>query len=146
MDQTHIHLMVTHLPIFGSLMGIIVIAYGLYAKSVSTQIAAYIVFIVSGIGAAISYLTGEAAEETVEDIAGISKDLIEEHEEFALLAFIALIILGAVSLISLILTIRKSGITRRLALITFLISLLSFGMMAYTGYLGGQIRHTEINK
>lgn len=77
MDQAHLHLIINHLPVFGSILGGIVLAYGLWTKTNQTKVAAYILFIISSIGAGISYLTGEAAEETVENIAGVSKDLIE---------------------------------------------------------------------
>ena len=32
MNQTHIHLLITHLPIFGSILGGFVLAYGLWTK------------------------------------------------------------------------------------------------------------------
>ena len=145
MDQTHIHLLITHLPIFGSILGGLVLAYGLWTKSNQTKIAAYILFIISSIGAGIGYLTGEAAEETVENIAGISKNLIEQHEDFAVIALVSLIVLGVASVVGLFLTSRKSQFTRAVAVVVLFISLISFGLVARTGYLGGQIRHTEIN-
>lgn len=144
-NQTHLHLLITHLPIFGSLFGGLVLAYGLWTKSDQTKTAAYILFIISSIGAGISYLTGEAAEETVENIQGIVESTIKQHEDFALISLIALITLGVFALIGLFLTLKKSPLTRPVAIITFLISLLSFGLIARTGYLGGQIRHTEIS-
>jgi len=145
MDQTHIHLLITHLPIFGSILGGLVLAYGLWSKSNDTKIAAYFLFIISSIGAGISYITGEAAEETVENIQGIIEANIKTHEEFALFALISLIILGVVSVLGLFLTIRKSPLTRTTAYLILFISLISFGLVARTGYLGGQIRHTEIS-
>lgn len=145
MNQTHIHLLITHLPIFGSILGGLVLAYGLWAKSNHTKMAAYILLIVSSIGAGIAYSTGEAAEETVEDIPGISKNLIEQHEDFAVIALVSLIVLGVASIIGLFLTFRKSKLTRATAVVVLFISLISFGLVARTGYLGGQIRHTEIN-
>jgi uncharacterized membrane protein len=144
MDQTHIHLLITHLPIFGSILGGLVLAYGLWSKSSDTKIAAYFLFIISSIGAGISYLTGEAAEETVENIQGVVEANIKTHEEFALFALISLIILGVASILGLFLTIRKSSLTRTTAFVILFISLISFGLVARTGYLGGQIRHTEI--
>jgi uncharacterized membrane protein len=53
--------------------------------------------------------------------------------------------LGVAALIGLFLTLRKSSLTRAVAIIILFISLISFGLVARTGYLGGQIRHTEIN-
>jgi len=145
MNQTHIHLLITHLPIFGSILGGLVLAHGLWTNSNQTKIAAYNLFIISAIGAGIAYLTGEGAEETVENIQGVVEATIKTHEEFALFALISLIILGVTSLIGLFLTLRKSSLTRTLAIIILFISLISFGLVARTGYLGGQIRHTEIN-
>jgi len=145
MNQTHIHLLITHLPIFGSILGGLVLAHGLWTKSNQTKIAAYNIFIISAIGAGIAYLTGEAAEETVENIQGISENIIEQHEDFAVFALVSLIILGVASLAGLFLTLRKSALTKTTAILVLFISLISFGLVARTGYLGGQIRHTEIN-
>jgi uncharacterized membrane protein len=145
MSQTHIHLLITHLPIFGSILGGLVLAHGLWTKTNQTIIAAYNLLILSSIGAVIAYLTGEAAEETVEKIQGVSENMIEEHSAFAVYALVALSILGVAALIGLFFTLRKSSFSRTIAIITFVISLISFGLVARTGYLGGQIRHTEIN-
>lgn len=144
MNQTHIHLLITHLPIFGSILGGLVLAHGLWTKSNQTKIAAYNLFIISAIGAGIAYLTGEAAEETVENIQGIVEATINQHEEFALFALISLIILGLTSIVGLFITLKNLPLTRTVAFIILFISLISFGLVARTGYLGGQIRHTEI--
>jgi uncharacterized membrane protein len=53
--------------------------------------------------------------------------------------------LGLASIIGLFLTLRKSPMTRTTAFVILFISLISFALVARTGYLGGQIRHTEIN-
>lgn len=145
MDQTHLHLLITHLPIFGSILGGLVLAHGLWTKSNQTKMAAYNLFIISSIGAGIAYLTGEAAEERVENIQGVVEATIKQHEEFALFALVSLIVLGVGSIIGLFLTLRKSKLITTTAFVILAISLISFGLVARTGYLGGQIRHTEIN-
>ena len=145
MNQTHLHLLITHLPIFGSILGGIVLAYGLWAKSDQTKLAAYILLIIASVGAGIAYATGEAAEETAERIAGVSEHLIEQHEDFAMTGLVSLIVLGIASMGGIFLALKKSSLTRTIAIIVLLISLISFGLVARTGYLGGQIRHTEIN-
>lgn len=145
MNPTHIHLLITHLPIFGSILGALVLTYGLWTKSNTTKIAAYYLFIISAIGAVIAYLSGGASEETVENITGIAKNMIDQHEDFAVFALVSLIILGIFSIGGLFLTLKKSAQTKNLAIVILLISIISFGLVARTGYLGGQIRHTEIN-
>ena len=145
MNQTHIHLLITHLPIFGSILGGLVLMQGLWTKSFQTITAAYNLFIVSSIGAGIAYFTGEGASESVEDLQGVVEATIKHHEQFALIALISLIILGLASILGLFLTFTKSSLTRATAFVILIISLISFGLVARTGYLGGQIRHTEIS-
>ena len=145
MNQAHIHLMITHLPIFGTFLGILVLIYGIFVKSNHTIIAAYYLFIISALGAATAYLTGEGAEEHVEHLQGIVESTIKRHEDFATIALISLITLSVISLVGLYLTFIKSRLAGTAALIILAVSLISFGLVARTGYLGGQIRHSEIN-
>lgn len=145
MNPTHIHLLITHLPVFGTILGAVVLAHGIFLKSYQTKVAAYNVFNISAIGAAIAYLTGEAAEETVENISGIAKNAIEKHEDFAMYALASMLFLGVMSIAGLLLTIKKHVFTANIAVVILLFSLISFGIAARTGYLGGQIRHTEIS-
>lgn len=144
MDQTHLHLVITHLPVFGSILGAFVLLYGMWQKSDQTVMAAYYLFVLSAIGAVIAYLTGEAAEETVEQLQGIAETAIEGHEHFAVNALAGLIVLGAVSTGGIIFTLKRQAVSKAYASIVLLISLVAFGLTARTAYLGGQIRHIEI--
>ncbi len=145
MNQTHIHLLITHLPIFGSMLGALVLLHGVGVKSDQTKIAAYYVFILSAIGAAVAYLTGEGAEEVVEKIQGVVEESIKIHEDSATVTLISLIVLGTASIIGVYLTFKKSIYTTATAFIILFISIFSFILVARTGYLGGKIRHTEVN-
>lgn len=144
MDQTHIHLLITHLPIFGSLLGTLVLGYGMWKKSDTTQLASYYLLVISALGAGVAYLTGEGAEERVEDIQGVSENVIEQHTDFAVYSLIALIIVGVFSLIGIYFKSAKNTFAKPVATVTLFLALISFGLVARTGYLGGQIRHTEI--
>ena len=145
MNQAHLHLLVTHLPIFGSIIGALVLGYGLWTKSTHTKNASYFIFILSAIGVGIAYLTGEGSEHAVKHLQGVDKNLIEIHEDAAMYALISLIVLGGMSVIALVLSRFKTSFSKSTSTIILLISLISFGLVARTGYLGGQIRHTEIS-
>jgi uncharacterized membrane protein len=145
MNEAHLHLLTNHLPIIGSILGGLVLFHGLWTKNNQTKIAAYYVIIISAIGAGVTYLTGEGAEEAVEHLQGISKKVIHEHEEFAEVSIIAIIISGVAALIGVYLAFKNSRHSRNIAWATLFISIISFGLMARTGYLGGLIRHGEIN-
>jgi uncharacterized membrane protein len=144
MDQTHLHLLITHLPIFGSLLGTLVLGYGIWKKSDTTLMASYYLLVISTLGAVVAYITGEGAEETVENIQGVSENAIEQHADFALYALVALITVGVFSLLGIYFKTTKSAFAKSVTTITLFLALLSFGLVARTGYLGGQIRHTEI--
>ncbi len=144
MNQAHLHLLITHLPIFGSILGALVLIHALWTRTNATKIAAYNVLILSALGAGISYLTGEAAEETVEHLPTVVEATIKTHEEFALYALISLIALGVAACFGLWTILSKSGIVRNTAFVILAIAAISFGLVARTGYLGGQIRHTEL--
>lgn len=144
MSQVHLHLLITHLPVFGSILGALVLGYGMWTKSNQTKNAANFIFILSAIGAGIAYLTGEAAEEAVEHIQGVSENIIELHEDAAMYSLISLIALGVMSVIALVLNRFKPSLIKSISTLTLVVSLISFGLVARTGYLGGQIRHSEI--
>lgn len=145
MNTTHLHLLINHLPIIGSILGGFVLAQGIWNKSELTKITAYNVLIISSIGAIVAYFTGEEAEETIENIAGVMENTIKIHEDFAIYALIALIALGISSIIGLWVTIKQNSYSGIVSTVTLVIAFVGFGLIAQTGYLGGQIRHTELN-
>ena len=140
------HLMINHLPIVGTFLGTLVLIFALWRRSDHTEVAAYFLFIISSLGAVIAYLTGEGAEEAVEHIQGISKNAIERHEDFSIYPLILLIILGIASIAGIILILKRSGWTKKMSYIILTFSVVSLGFITWAGYLGGQIRHTEMNK
>lgn len=144
MSQVHLHLLITHLPVFGSILGALVLVYGFWFKSNHTKNAAYFIFIISAIGAGIAYFTGEGAEEAVENVQGVSENMIKLHEDSAMYALISLIALGVMSVVALVVSRIKTSFIKSTSIFVLIISLVSFGLVARTGYLGGQIRHTEI--
>lgn len=145
MNPAHIHLLINHLPVFGSLLGGFVLAHGMWTKNPQTKIAAYYLFIFSAIGACIAYFTGEPAEEVVEKLAGVTETTIERHEDFAIFALISFVLLGLLSIFGVLITIKQSIFMKPVAVIILFSALISFVLVARTGYLGGQIRHTEFN-
>lgn len=145
MDQAHIHLLIVHLPLFGAFFGLLVLTHGFWHKSEQTAIAAYNVFIVSAIGAAIAKFTGEGAEEAVEHIPGVLEGAIEVHEDAGFWAFVTMLVLGAASVLAIYLTRTKSSFTNTMSRIVLVMSAFCLIVVSRTAYLGGQIRHTEIN-
>ncbi|MCP4460550.1 MAG: hypothetical protein GY816_21390 [Cytophagales bacterium] len=146
MDATHIHLAITHFPIVGTIIGAGILAYGLYTENESINKVALVTLILMALLTIPVFLTGESAEETVEHLAGVSENIVEEHEELAEKAIWLMGALGVLSLISFYAISKKLSISKRLVLLTLITALASFGLFAKVGNLGGQIRHSEIRK
>lgn len=144
MDLLHLHLLLNHFPVIGTLIGIALLLLGLIIKNDAIKRVGLALFLVLALLTIVVYLTGEPAEERVERSAGVSKALIEEHETAALPALIAMEITGCISLIGLILSFRTTKFANVGFAATLLLSILTFGLMARTGNLGGQIQHPEI--
>ncbi|HLP54242.1 MAG TPA: hypothetical protein VK151_04400 [Fluviicola sp.] len=145
MKEVHVHLLINHMPIFGVLFGAIVLALGIWSKSTTTKLSSYVLFFVSALSGLIAYVTGEGAEEAVENIPGIAREMLDQHEEIALYTLVVMIILGAVSILGTFMTVRKPETTNAFAWIILFLSFIVFSIAAKTGYVGGQIRHTEVN-
>ena len=144
MDATHLHLVLTHFPIIGTIIGVGILAYGQFFKNTEIQKVALTTFILMAILTIPVFITGEESEETVEHIAGISEQLIENHEELAEKAIWLMGLLGGISLISFYAIIKNLSFAKTTTLITLVVSLATFGLFAQVGNLGGQIRHSEI--
>ncbi len=144
MNATHIHLLLNHFPIIGTLIGSLVLLWGIIRKQQQTKSIAALILAGMALMAVPVFLTGEPAEESVEKLPGVSEQMIHLHEEAAEFAIWLMAVTGLVSLISLVLAWRKHKMTAPLFVLTFVMSALCFAAMARTGYYGGQIRHTEI--
>lgn len=140
------HLALTHFPIFGSLIGLLILFAGVILRKPDIVKTGYATWIIVALVAIPVFLTGEPAEETVEHLPGVSEAIIEQHEEIAEMAFTAVLILGGASLLLLIFEFLKVKIVNWLRWPAIIGGIIVFGLMAYTGNLGGQIRHSEIRK
>jgi uncharacterized membrane protein len=144
MNYTHLHLLLTHFPIIGSIAGTLLLLYGIWKKNAVIREVSLVLIVIMSLIAIPVFLTGEPAEETVENIPGVIESIVEEHEEAAEIAFWVMLATGAFSLISLTVNRMKSGAGNALVMVSLALGIISAGLMARTGYLGGQIRHTEI--
>ena len=144
MNSTYLHLLLNHFPIVGTLMGSGLFLWGIIKRQAQLQSIAAGILVFMAIIALPVYLTGEPAEETVENLPGISETMMELHEESANLAIWIMGITGIISLIAIILHRQKHRFSGKTYLIAFILSILTFGAMVRTGYYGGRIRHSEI--
>ena len=142
MNYTQLHLTLSHLPVLGTIFGILLLAYGLIRNNDEVKKISLGVFVLMAAATLPVYFTGEPAEEIVEDLAGVSETIIEVHEDAALYALILMEVTGVLALLNLILIRRSYG--AKLLAVTFACSIIAAGTILWTANLGGKIRHTEI--
>ena len=144
MNDAHLHMIVNHFPIIGTIFGLGILISGMILKNNSVKNTAYVLFIVAAIFAAFSMGTGEGAEELVEDMPTVGKQIIHEHEEMAEKLAVVLYVLGIISLGGLILSYLKNAKATMLSYVALVVAVVGVFFAQQTGTSGGEIRHTEI--
>ena len=75
--------MLNHVPVLGTAFGLGLVGWALLRRSEELKRISLGIFIIVALLAIPAYLTGEPTEELVENLPGVSKSSIEQHEEAA---------------------------------------------------------------
>ncbi|MBL8018777.1 MAG: hypothetical protein JNM27_03850 [Leptospirales bacterium] len=146
MNLAHLHLILVHFPVVGSVaaLGLLVRAYFVRSReSFSVAAIATLLVTLTAIGA---FATGEGAEHILEKI-GTSESAIESHEAAAYAALVSVLFAGFLAIVLVVgLWIdrmeRVSVLARHGLLIALVVSVCLIGVAAQRG---GAIRHTEVS-
>jgi hypothetical protein len=153
MEIAYLHLVTNHIPIIGVPFALAILLWGFWRKSDELKTAGFLAFAVLGAATIGVFLLGQGGEDFIEDLPGVSRDAIEEHEEFATFALISVLIVAGASLFALLRyrffsTSAGESATAFPRWILFLVLALGLGssaVLGYTGRLGGKIRHPEFH-
>lgn len=146
MNQAHLHLLVNHLPIVGSLFALVLLGAGLLRRNASLIQAGLVAVVAAGVLCVPAQLTGGGAAAVVHDMPRVSRALIQTHAQAAEWGFWAVESAAALALFGLLLLKNASPHARRLAWLALAVAALSFGLLARAGSLGGLIGHPEIRE
>jgi uncharacterized membrane protein len=140
----HLHLILNHLPVVGSLFALGLLAWGFWRRSEVLQRAGLGSVIIVAFVALAAYLTGEPAWEDIMGLPGDNDSYILAHQRAAQFAFGASSLTGIVAMITLATGRRRRPVVVWLVIGVLMMSLATAGLMGYAANLGGMIRHTEI--
>lgn len=166
MDFAYLHIITNHIPIIGMPIATVLLLFGLWRRSDELKTFGLLLLIAMGVAALVTYLFGNAGEDFVEKLAGITENAIHEHEDFAKIALASVIFTAVVSSFALVypfvrLAIGKQRSTEKpllngveftghknhlptfLILPVIILAMICSSLLGYTGKLGGKIRHTE---
>jgi uncharacterized membrane protein len=144
MYSAHYHLLLNHWPILGTFIALGLFVCALFSAQDSLKQASLVLFAFVALMAIPAYMSGNSAQEFLKETPEVSMERIQTHQGAALLAFIAMEITGAISLIGLLNFSRKKRPGGWNTAAVLLFSILTFGLMSVTGITGGEIRHPEI--
>jgi hypothetical protein len=152
MNLAHLHLLLNHFPTIGFGIGLALFLVAIFSKSDELKRASLVVFFVIAVLAIPTYLSGNAALDTlcprinsrVQCPPGVSLALAQSHEDWALLAFALMEITGFFAWLGLWQLRQLPRLRTWNLAAVLLLSIITFGLMAEAANKGGAIRHPEI--
>lgn len=150
MNLPNLHLLLNHLPILGTIVAFGLFLVSLVGKHDDLKQASLALFSLLALLAIPTYMSGNAAQDKIKELPGVSMDLIQTHQGAALVAFVFMEFTGAAALLGLWRFSRaaKNPWTSRPArwnlYAVLVFSIVTMGLMAIAGNTGGAIRHPEI--
>jgi uncharacterized membrane protein len=146
MNFAHLHLLLNHFPIIGTIVGFGLLLLSLLGRNEDLRRASLIIFPAMALIAIIAFFSGVGAQGAIRKAPGVSETLIERHQGAAMLALFFVEATGAFSLVALWTAQgkpRPAPWNWSLSAV-LLFSMLTAGLMARVGATGGDIRHPEI--
>lgn len=144
MNDAHFHLIVNHLPVIIPAIGLLIMLGGLILRSAIVKRTAYLIYVLGALCTLPAAVSGEGAEEVVEELNIASHDIIHEHEEAAEIFILFSYALGVLSLIGLWANIKNKPFSSIITIITIALSIVVLYLASRAATTGGEIRHTEI--
>ncbi len=144
MNWAHVHLLLNHIPVIGMLFAVLLLIVAMVKKSEAFKVLSLQFFVLLTLLTIPTYLTGDPAAEVVRSLPGVTREIIERHDDAATIALIGMILIGVLALAGLIINYRTKSLPTWVVTLALVLSLVEAGWLAWTANLGGQIRHTEI--
>jgi uncharacterized membrane protein len=141
----YLHLALNHVPVVGSLFALALLVAAIARRSGELGRASLATLVVIGLAAIPTFLTGDPAHEIVEEIPGVSRRAIHEHEQAGQFALIASEVVGALGLFGLVRYRGARPLPRALLVAALVLTLWLCAVMARTANLGAAIRHPEMH-
>ena len=145
MDGLQIHLLVNHVPIIGTIIGVLVTLLGAIVKADVVQRTGLAIYIATGLFVFAANVSGEEAEDLVEErVSWVSHDQIHEHEEAAETAMTITVIGLILALVHLVNVPPSQSVQRLVLSAFFLTGIAGTIAVGMAGHEGGKIRRPDL--
>ena len=98
MNAAHVHLMLNHFSIIGSIFGLVLLVLAMVRNSRELITVSFACLASVAIISIPVYFTGKPAEHVIEHLGDVSEEVVEQHGEAAQFAFTGIECVGALAL------------------------------------------------
>jgi uncharacterized membrane protein len=144
MNLPHIHLLLNHFPIIGTIIALAAFLFGLIGKSDDLKKAGLVIFTGIALLTIPTYMSGNGAADMLGKLPGVSKNAIAAHNNVGVVSIFFMEFTGLFAWLGLWQYRRFSSARGWTIATVMVLSLITVYFMAVTGTTGGQIRHEEI--
>lgn len=143
MNAARIHMALNHFSVVLTITGFIILMIAMIRSNEALIKTSFYILFFSGILCLPAFFSGEGTEKIILHMPGVSKNLIEAHEDNARIALITSLITAVLSLMGLLFYTKTGKMIKNLVLVA---AFVSAAALAWTAHQGGQIRHPELRK
>ena len=140
----YVHVLLNHLPIYGTILGALALSISLVLRSRAAQITALTLTLIAGASAYPVFVTGQRAYKTIRGMADdAGADALDEHMDRAEKTMGAFYFLAALAAAGLLVPMKWPKSALPLTILTLVVAILCSGIAVYIAQSGGQVRHPE---
>ena len=144
MNLAHFHIMVNHVPSLGSILGLLLLALGIYKKDETIKQFAYFVLVLITVAVLPTYVSGAEAQRIVKTSASYSAGMVQLHQNLAMVTLLVMTFAGMFAWFGTweIRRQKRSGSLTTAA--TLILTTAAVVLVLDTASIGGKINHSEI--
>jgi uncharacterized membrane protein len=144
MDWIHLHLALNHVPVLGTLFVCLLLVTAAVKRDESLKrLSLWWTVALMLISIPLKF-TGDFATVEAGTEPWFIEPLVQAHEQAADQATTGIFLMGIAAIMALVIARKAKPVATWSLMLTLVVGLLTFALMARAANLGGQIRHTEL--
>lgn len=144
MNLPHIHLLLNHFPIIGTIIALALLVFALIGKSEDLKRASLVILAGIALLALPTYMSGNGAAQALQKLPGVSKNAIAAHNLAAMISMVFVELTGMFAWLGLWQSRRFLHMRGWTIGAVLVLGAITVYYVSVTGNTGGQIRHEEI--
>ena len=146
MNLAHFHIVVNHIPSLGSILGLLLLALGIYKKDETIKQSAYFVLVLIAMAVLPTYVSGAEAQRIVKTSASYSAGMVQLHQNLAMVTLLAMTFAGMFAWFGAWEIRRHKRSASFTTAATLILTTAAVVLVLDTASIGGKINHSEIRE